>query len=135
MYHSLYGSSRFNTPIADNQIIIAFYQTTAEEAKIIAQWGFPVTGYRIVAANIIFTRTLESSNNSTAIICARLNLGKMAEVQEISEPHFPSPETNSLICRPLNQIRVRYPGQIENWLIALRSPDDTFDASLYEGCY
>ena len=146
LYHSIRTSHNHPVePIQDGDRIIAYYVTTNDQAIAIAQYGFPVDFYRKLDPNIYFTRTVETWNtaeatHSTAIICVRLNIGHVFHVTTINEFDFgahnnryPLPQTLQLF--PGGFIKVRFPGQIENWVITLRTnTNDTFDVSTYDGC-
>ncbi len=145
LYHSIRGNA--DTPLApvqDNQRIIAYYVTTTKNAIEIAQYGFPVNRERRLKSDIVFMRTVETWNdgeteNNTAIICARLNLGHVSNVETRDEfdfdAHINQTRTLQTIqLLPDGYIKVRFPGQIENWIISIQADDDKSFSSHYDGC-
>jgi len=140
LYHSI-GTAR----VKNDKTTIAYHVTTTELAVGIAQNGFPVNNYRQLNPDIYFTRIVERSNNADAanleaIICVRLSLGHVLEVDNDNELAFDMHSTpihliQTLECRTSGKIKVRFPGQIENWVIVLPTGvNEGFDLSYYEGC-
>ncbi|CAF2906317.1 unnamed protein product [Rotaria sp. Silwood2] len=94
--------------------------------------------------DIYFTPTVGQCDNvgvadSIAIICVRLSLRHVLEVPNDGElmvgahdhqPHLPQ----TLKSISSGKIKVRFPGQIENWVIVLHMSDNEgFDPSYYDG--
>ena len=145
LYHSIRENVRTPLMCVDNgQRINAYYLTTNENAIGIALNGFPVNRYRQLIPEIYFTRTLKEYDTDTpssaAIIYVRLNLRDLVQVQVCEELDFTIhndkqrlPQT--LECGICGRIKVRFPGQIENWVIVLSSQTDKeFNSSYYDGC-
>jgi hypothetical protein len=125
--------------------INAYHLTTTARAINIAKYGFPIGNNRQVTSDIYFTRSLkEASTTDTshleAIVYVRLNLGRVLQVQNRNELDFSMhnaqpnlPQT--LECIISGDIKVRFPGQIENWVIVLFTRvDKEFNPSYYDGC-
>ncbi|CAF1389037.1 unnamed protein product [Adineta ricciae] len=144
LYHSFRAlSKKTMVPIQDNERIIAYHATTNDQAVDIAQNGFPVDQRRKVSDHIRFTRIVEKWNTteaseSTAIICARLNLGHVVNVE--SEDTFKFSAHSNIYPQMLQllldgSLKVNFPDEIENWVIALRTrTNEIFDISAYDGC-
>jgi hypothetical protein len=75
-----------------------------------------------------------------AIICVRLSLGDVLQVAtdaglEFGAHNFRPNLPQTLECVASQKIKVRYPGQIENWVIVLhKNANEGFDPSYYDGC-
>ncbi|CAF1048782.1 unnamed protein product [Didymodactylos carnosus] len=140
LYHSL-AVPRQIPVINDNQIVIAFYQTTKNDAYKIARDGFTVTGPRTLtlAPDVYFTISIERSRHRNgAIICARINVGRVVTLKGLNMvplESFSVHATDSVYHQPSGKIQIRTAKQIDKWIITIRDQtEDRFDAGMYKGC-
>ena len=143
--HTILYHSHQEMRAGNDQQIIAYYVTRTANAIDIAQNGFPVDRYRQVDPDIYFTRSVETWNNIRAtdldaVICVRLSLGHVLKVQHDEDLRFSRRNTQPHLAQTLEsiasgKIKVRFPGQIGNWIIVVRTDDsEGFDTSYYDGC-
>jgi hypothetical protein len=77
------------------------------------------------------------TTDHSTIICVRLSLGDVVQVRNEDEFNFSRHNTQSQTLEfvPSGKIKVRFPGQIENWVIILPTEmDEEFNLSYYDGC-
>lgn len=137
LYHSIRKAR-----VENKSTIIAYHVTTTELAIGIAQNGFPVDWRRQMNSDIYFTRSVEGygetgTTDHSTIICVRLSLGDVVQVRNEDEFDFSRHNTQSQTLEfvPSGKIKVRFPGQIENWVIILPTEmDEEFNLSYYDGC-
>ena len=131
---------------------IAFHRTTKQDAYTIAQKGFPYgsnTGihkdYLHLDPQIFFTPCChENSIKSEALICVRLNLGRIITVDNDRDlnldPYFAfgDGQCDTVYVKSNDHLFLRMPAQIEQWIIAIDKSitvNDTLDATSYRGCF
>ncbi|CAF1335701.1 unnamed protein product [Adineta steineri] len=152
LYHSLgiqHDIDVANLNDDEKKSFIAYYETTAKEAFEIAQNGFPY-GYSTGPAKdclhlrkyIFFTRSCQSPT-AEAIICVRLNLGRIIVLQTDEnlnlDPYFSRADGQCDTIYILNNRRLylRIPGQIEKWIVTIKAQvavNDTLDRKIYQHC-
>jgi hypothetical protein len=153
-YHSLESDDYINVNTLTDQekkSFIAFYQTTKQEALEIAQNGFPYgdhnslghKDYLHLKQNIFFTRSCTKNSSLEAIICVRLNLGRILPLttdENLDRNHYfgvGDGKCDTLYIEPTRRFYLRMPAQIEKWIITINKNvqvNDTLDGILYQPC-
>ena len=154
-YHSLDSERNIASELSNDNFkksFIAFHQTTKQDAYIIAQKGFPYgsnTGvhkdYLHLDRKIFFTPCCnETSTKSEAIVCVRLNLGRVFSVDNDKslnlDSHFAfgDGQYDTIYVKSNGHLLLRMPAQIEQWIIAIDKSipvNDALSGSLYRGCF
>jgi hypothetical protein len=136
----------------EHKSLITFYQTTKEEALIIAQKGFPYgdnsstnhKDYLHLKQTVYFTRScVQTSPPSEAIICATLNLGRITSIESDENldlnKHFGWGDglCDTIYVNRTCRFYLRMPGQIEKWIICINRDvqvNDILDGTFYQPC-
>ncbi|UJR24473.1 hypothetical protein I4U23_005848 [Adineta vaga] len=154
LYHSLekHNIPDFST-LSDKETkcFIAFYQTTTDEAYLIAQNGFPYGSdpanhfkdYLHLRKDIFFTRTCNYST-CEAVVCVQLNLGRTYTLLNITSiddlnQYFTKADGqyDTIYVTHSNRIYIRVPDQIERWIITITPKgkiNDDLDGNFYRPC-
>ncbi|CAF1090765.1 unnamed protein product [Didymodactylos carnosus] len=153
MYHSFYAATDFPQIVGatdQNPIIIGFYQTTKERAYEISKTGFPADPDLTMQREIYFTPKVERTLYvDGAIVCARLNLGRTVIANADGPTNidaYPVRIATAVYHRPTKRLYLRYPKQIEKWIITVRPPSagvdtareqqlEQFDDKVFRGCF
>lgn len=141
----LYHSIRKIRVKKESSIRIMYHATTVKKAIEIARNGFLLDRNRQLINEIYFTPVVEQKKKPDGIdcptlICARLNLGHIKSVENDEQLDFSKYNDEPELPQTLEsvksgKIKVRFPGQIENWVIRLPTENDgEFDPSYYDGC-
>ena len=154
-YHSLDKEQKITFETLNDiekRSFIALYRTTEEEALKIAQNGFPYgekegphsRDHLILKKSIFFTRSREVNLESKeAIICARLNLGRIHSLINDENLHlnkyfaYNDGKYDTIYIESTHRFYLRMPGQIEKWIITLNETalvNDLIDGTLYQPC-
>lgn len=155
-YHSLETENQINFDLLNDKekkSFIAFYQTTKQEALDIAQNGFPYgdtnnnnnqKDYLQLKRTIYFTRSCsKDSSSNEAIICARLNLGRIKTIPNDTNLNlnglFGSRDgtCDTIYIQSTGQLYLRMPAQIEKWIITINNNiqvNDVLDGIPYQPC-
>ncbi|CAF1256215.1 unnamed protein product [Adineta ricciae] len=154
LYHSL---EHHNIPDfsaltdAEKKCFIAFYQTTSDDAYLIAQNGFPYGSdpsntfkdYLHLRKDIFFARKCDYST-AEAIICVQLNLGRVLTLPNVTNVdelnvYFTKADGqyDTVYASYTERIYLRVPDQIERWIITITSKGkitDNLDGNFYRPC-
>jgi hypothetical protein len=153
LYHSLETEHEFNFDKStenEKKSFIAFYETTKNEALLIAQNGFPYgdsignvfKDYLHLKKGIFFTRSC-SSSTAEAIICVRLNLGRAKtipsdEFLDLDECFGKTDGTcDTIYVQSTRRFYLRMPSQIEKWIVTINANvyvNDKLDGKIYQPC-
>jgi len=131
-------------PLIDGKVIIAYYLTTKDQANNISKNGFPLDKHKNIADDVYFTFNApladrSDSDNREAIIYVRLCLDHVLQVTDEGKFSFErhkdkTPEPKALELMPQRRIKVKFPRQIENWMIVfLKDTSTTIHPSGYRG--
>ncbi|UJR17825.1 hypothetical protein I4U23_004724 [Adineta vaga] len=133
-------------PVIDGKVIVAYHITTNELAIEISKNGFPLDEHKAVADYIYFTLNapLAEANDiptREAIIYVRLCLDHVLQVSNETEFYFnleihkkKTPEPKALELMPERRIKVKFPRQIENWIIVfLKDENKDIHPIAYQG--
>lgn len=159
LYHTLdaqYEIDIDNLSGNEKNAFVAFYQTSKQEALDISEKGFPYgdttdnkfKDYLHLKQNIFFTRSCQrelttNKSSSEAIICVRLNLGRVSSVMDdgnlkLNEYFaYGDGKCDTIYVKSTRRFYLRMPAQIEKWLIAINENvqvDDNLDTDFYLGC-
>ncbi|CAF2945359.1 unnamed protein product [Rotaria sp. Silwood2] len=156
LYHTLESEHDIDLgtlPVDERKSFIAFYRTNKQEALAIAQNGFPYgdntdtkfKDYLHLKQSIFFTRSCKGGGSSSAeaIICVRLNLGRIETINNDENPNlnnyfgFGDGKCDTVYVKKTRQFYLRMPGQIEKWIVAINAGvpvNDNLDGELYVGC-
>ena len=135
----------------ENKCFIAFHQTTAEQALLIAEKGFPCgkdtsnvqKDYMHLEKDIYFTRSCNFST-SQAVICVQLNLGRvltLATDENLDLHQYFSRADGShdtVYIASTRRFYLRVPDQIERWIVTISSREvkvnDKLEGPFYRPC-
>ena len=131
-------------PLIDGKILIAYHLTSKEKAISILTTGFPLDKHKNIADEIVFNfnpplASMSGTVDVEAIIYVRLSLDHVLQVTQ--EAHFSfdrhkdkTPEPKALELMPKRQLKVKFPRQIENWMVVfLTDTSNNIHASGYQG--
>lgn len=118
-------------PLMDSKVVIAYHITSKEKAIEILEKGFPVDDKKQVKDEVFFhlhipTTTTPGTSEDEVIICARLCMDHVLQVDKNEQFNFnkhatKTPEPKGLELMPQRNIKVKFPRQIEKWMVIFRS--------------